>query len=149
MALLTRKRKKNVRLERFVLLCANGVTPAEAAKEVGFKESTGRFYASTHSAEIHKLAMDRLRRLTPGAVATIAKLCGESRSAAVQLAAANRILDAAGEGVVHKQEVIHRTDADLVQALLDAVGGDKTAARGVLQTMGIPIPAALQPEVLH
>lgn len=149
MALITRRPKPNPKRERFLDLCAMGKSSKSAGEEVGYTENTSREYHSRYAAEIHQRAIERLKRHVPGAVATIIELAGDSRSHAVRLAAANRVLEAAGEGVVHKQEVTYRTDADLVQALLDSVGGDKAKAAQVLTTMGVPLPPQLQTETVH
>ena len=79
---------------------------------------------------------------------TIATL-RHGKSEAVRLAAANRTLEAAGHGVVHKQEVVHKTDDDLVQALLQAFNGDRETAIRWLKDSGAPIPAGLQSQAVH
>lgn len=140
--------KRNAKLEKFIKLCAYGHSSHDAAAAVGFKPSTGETYRSRHKAEISQKAIERLQSDVPDAVEAISQL-RHDKSGAVRLAAANRTLEAAGHGVVHKQEVVHKSDDDLVQALLQAFNGDRDTAVRWLKDSGAPIPAGLQSQAVH
>lgn len=132
MALITRKKRPNARLDRFKELCAMGQTADEASKAVGFSESTGHKYRTKYVDEIKAMAAARFNAMAPQAIAALEKLLAD-KSGAVKLGAVNRILEGAELGITHRSEVTYfKSDADLDAELLEGCGGDPEKVKQIL-----------------
>jgi hypothetical protein len=120
------KKPSEIKRERFIELCAMGTPTDVAGRECGYTERTAQEYHRRDAQKIADLAVQRFRTLTPAAMAKLQELLN-AKSEAVALNTANRILEGAGYGVIHKSEIRHKTDAELDDMLTEAFGDDQTA----------------------
>lgn len=128
------KDRKNPKLDRFITLCSMGQTSKEAGLAVGYSESTAERYRTAYKDKIKEQAATRFDASTPEAINTIIGLL-KTGTGSVKLAAANRLLEGANLGVVHRSEVTHKTEEELDAQLLAACGGDPEKVKQLLAAL--------------
>lgn len=138
-----RTHRRNRKAEIYVHYRAIGYTNEEASKCAGVHVETGKRYRTQYRDRIHELTIQQFKDGLPDAIKTILELNGKAIKEDVRLKAANRVCEGAGVGVIHKSEIVRKTDSELVQQLLDACQGDVGKARTVLAALGIEATVAL------